>query len=52
LPLTRDFDEDVSITDWTRDGIWFGAAQHTATALFHLDPTRLDEYGGPHVGMP
>ncbi|MBI1797202.1 MAG: S9 family peptidase [Candidatus Eisenbacteria bacterium] len=38
VPLTRDFDEDVSITDWTRDGIWFGAAQHTATALFHLDP--------------
>jgi dipeptidyl aminopeptidase/acylaminoacyl peptidase len=38
VPLTRDFDEDVSIVDWTRDGIWFAAPQRTATALFHLDP--------------
>jgi dipeptidyl aminopeptidase/acylaminoacyl peptidase len=38
-PLTREFDEDCSLVDWNRDGIYFSALQRTSAALFRLDPS-------------
>ena len=37
--LTDAFDEDPGLIAWNSRGIFFSAAQRTATALFHLDPT-------------
>jgi len=36
--LTESFDEDPSLIAWGPDGIYFGAAQKTATHLFLLNP--------------
>jgi dipeptidyl aminopeptidase/acylaminoacyl peptidase len=50
-PLTRDFDEDVSLIDWSPAGIYFAALAHTSAGLFRLDPasrqvTRIDHADG------
>jgi dipeptidyl aminopeptidase/acylaminoacyl peptidase len=36
--LTDAFDEDPSLVAWTKDGIYFGAAQRTWSYLFRLNP--------------
>lgn len=36
--IAADFDEDKSVFDWNRKGIFFGASQKTKSSLFHLDP--------------
>jgi dipeptidyl aminopeptidase/acylaminoacyl peptidase len=37
-PLTSSFDEDPSIVDWNRAGLFFSASQKTYAGLFRLDP--------------
>ncbi|HMD33824.1 MAG TPA: S9 family peptidase, partial [Vicinamibacterales bacterium] len=37
-PLTASFDEDPSIADWSRAGLFFSASQKTSAGLFRLDP--------------
>ena len=37
-PLTSSFDEDPSIVDWNRAGLFFAASQKTSAGLFRLDP--------------
>lgn len=36
--LTANFDEDAHAFAWTKQGIYFTAAQKTANHIFHLDP--------------
>ena len=36
-PITKDFDESPQLVDWDAEGIYFGAAQKTASHLFKLD---------------
>ena len=50
-PLTRDFDEDVSLVDWSPAGIYFSALARTTAGLFRVDPatrqtTRIDPADG------
>ncbi|HET7694480.1 MAG TPA: S9 family peptidase [Vicinamibacterales bacterium] len=37
--LTASFDENPSIVDWTRGGLFFSAAQRTWSYLFSVDPS-------------
>ena len=37
-PLTTAFDENPSIVDWTRGGLFFSASQRTWSYLFSIDP--------------
>ncbi len=37
--LTKEFDEDPGLIDWSADGIYFGASQRTNAHVFRLDPT-------------
>ena len=37
-PLTSAFDENPSIVDWTRGGLFFSASQRTWSYLFSVDP--------------
>lgn len=36
--IAADFDENKSVFDWNKKGIFFGASQKTKSPLFHLDP--------------
>ncbi len=36
--ITDGFDEQPGLLDWTRDGVYFGASQKTASHLFRVDP--------------
>jgi len=36
--ITRDFDEDPTLVAWKPEGIYFAAAQKTASHLFFVDP--------------
>ncbi|MDZ4801443.1 MAG: S9 family peptidase, partial [Bryobacteraceae bacterium] len=37
--ITDSFDEQPSLVEWTRDGIYFGGARKTEAHLFRVDPT-------------
>ncbi len=37
-PLSRDFDENASIVDWSPSGIYFSASARTWSYLYRLDP--------------
>jgi dipeptidyl aminopeptidase/acylaminoacyl peptidase len=37
-PLTESFDENPSLVDWTRGGLFFSASQRTWSYLFSVDP--------------
>ncbi len=37
-PLAGDFDENPGLVEWNADGIYFSAAQKTASHLFRVDP--------------
>ena len=39
--LTKAFDEDPNLIEWASDGIYFGAAQKTASHIFRIDPATL-----------
>jgi len=46
--LTSSFDEDPSIADWNRAGLFFSASQKTFAGLFRIDPaTKAVERVGP-----
>jgi dipeptidyl aminopeptidase/acylaminoacyl peptidase len=51
--LTDAFDENAGLVDWTTAGIWFTAAQRTATHAFRLDPTdgRITRVTAPDAAM-
>src|SRR5579872_652040 len=36
--LTKEFDEDTNLIDWSADGIYFNALQKTAAHVYRLDP--------------
>jgi dipeptidyl aminopeptidase/acylaminoacyl peptidase len=48
IRLAANFDENISVADWTSSGIYFLAFQKTKRHLFHLDPnsSRTKPLGG------
>jgi dipeptidyl aminopeptidase/acylaminoacyl peptidase len=51
--LTTAFDEEASIVDWTRGGLFFSASQKTSTGLFSVDPASraIARYASPGAAI-